>query len=322
MATYNNIKKIKIGDNIFNLYDSGNSGGTITSVKTTAGTHSTVDISSGAVSFNVPTKTSHLTNDSGFITSYTDEKLKLTTISSSSYTTYYPILATTGGTAAREYDSDFAYTMKPGTSSTTGEARLILGNATASGTSSKQGIIYVYGSTAYYHKILGDPTAHRTLTLPNNTGTIALTSDIPTKTSDLTNDSGYITSSDIPVTDVTVGGTSILDGTVAKFTALETFTGTVGSSMQDGYLCGVYDPNNKVVTIHFACRSTSNIAITKTLFTIPTKYRPSSAVTVPMLIYTSSAFAGYQGSLSTAGILTQSWSGSARGAFGSCSYKI
>lgn len=66
MATYNNIKKIKIGDNIFNLYDSGNSGGTITSIKTTAGTHTAINVTSGAANFNVPTKTSHLTNDSGF----------------------------------------------------------------------------------------------------------------------------------------------------------------------------------------------------------------------------------------------------------------
>lgn len=43
--------------------------GTITKVKTTAGSHTAVDISSGAVNMNVPTKTSHLTNDSGFITS-------------------------------------------------------------------------------------------------------------------------------------------------------------------------------------------------------------------------------------------------------------
>lgn len=43
--------------------------GTITSVKTTAGAHTTIDISSGVAQFNVPTKTSHLTNDSGFLTS-------------------------------------------------------------------------------------------------------------------------------------------------------------------------------------------------------------------------------------------------------------
>lgn len=42
--------------------------GTITKVQTTAGAHTTINVSSGAVTFNVPTKTSHLTNDSGFTT--------------------------------------------------------------------------------------------------------------------------------------------------------------------------------------------------------------------------------------------------------------
>lgn len=49
-----------------------NNTGTITKVKTTAGAHTAIDISSGIASFNVPTKTSHLTNDSGFLTSYTE----------------------------------------------------------------------------------------------------------------------------------------------------------------------------------------------------------------------------------------------------------
>lgn len=48
--------------------------GTITKVKTTAGTHTAIDVSSGAVSFNVPTNTSHLTNDSGYTT---EEQLEL-----------------------------------------------------------------------------------------------------------------------------------------------------------------------------------------------------------------------------------------------------
>ena len=47
----------------------GLGGGTITQVKTTAGAHTPIDVTSGAVNFNVPTKTSHLTNDSGFLTS-------------------------------------------------------------------------------------------------------------------------------------------------------------------------------------------------------------------------------------------------------------
>lgn len=46
--------------------------GTITQVKTTAGKHTAINKTSGAAEFNVPTKTSHLTNDSGFLTSETD----------------------------------------------------------------------------------------------------------------------------------------------------------------------------------------------------------------------------------------------------------
>ena len=42
------------------------------------------------------------------------------------------------------------------------------------------------------------------------------TPTIPTDTGDLTNGAGYITSSDIPVTDVEVDGTSVLNGTVAE----------------------------------------------------------------------------------------------------------
>lgn len=56
---------------IYNAYALANSkgSGTITEVKTTAGTHSTIDVTSGKAEFNVPTKTSHLTNDSNFVTS-------------------------------------------------------------------------------------------------------------------------------------------------------------------------------------------------------------------------------------------------------------
>lgn len=69
MATYNNIKKIKIGNNIFNLYDSGNSGGTITGITTTAGAHTAISKTSGAVSFNVPTTAAHVGIKFGYTTS-------------------------------------------------------------------------------------------------------------------------------------------------------------------------------------------------------------------------------------------------------------
>ena len=118
------------------------------------------------------------------------------------------------------------------------------------------------------------------------------------------------------------GGSSVSSGGGSEPAAVETFTGTVGSGLQDGTLVGAYDPNTGLVTIHFACRSTANISTSATLFTIPAQYKPSEAVDVPMIIYTSSAQAGYHGTLSTAGVLTQGWSNSARGVFGSVSYKI
>ena len=43
-------------------------------------------------------------------------------------------------------------------------------------------------------KLIGSGTDARTITLPDATGTVALTSNIPTNVSDLTNDAGYITS--------------------------------------------------------------------------------------------------------------------------------
>ena len=44
----------------------------VNTVTTTAGAHTVITNKTGNVSFNVPTKTSHLTNDSGFLTSYTE----------------------------------------------------------------------------------------------------------------------------------------------------------------------------------------------------------------------------------------------------------
>ena len=72
-----NVSAIKLPDNTtYNIIDKTSgytkNTGTITKVQTTAGAHTTIDVSSGAATFNVPTKTSHLTNDSGFITGYTE----------------------------------------------------------------------------------------------------------------------------------------------------------------------------------------------------------------------------------------------------------
>lgn len=112
-------------------------------------------------------------------TTNTDTKLQVAAVTSG--TTYYPIVGTGTTAATRQYDTTgFIYKGTNGTTSAVGSAQLTLGNSTASGTANnKQGQLIIYGSTAYAHTISGAPTAARTLTLPNKTGTIALTSDIP-----------------------------------------------------------------------------------------------------------------------------------------------
>lgn len=67
--------------------------------------------------------------------------------------------------------------------STQGHTQLRLGNETAiSSNGGKEGQIRLYGTTATYYVDLkgGAPSANRTITFPNATGTVALTSDIPT----------------------------------------------------------------------------------------------------------------------------------------------
>lgn len=81
---------------------------------------------------------------------------------------------------------------------TNGNSLLTLGNSTASTTANwKKGTVRLYGTTAYYTDVVsGAPTANRTITLPNATGTLALTTDIPTvptNVSSFTNDAGYST---------------------------------------------------------------------------------------------------------------------------------
>ena len=112
----------------------------------------------------------------------TDAKLQIGAVTSG--TTYYPIVAANSTAAAtRQYDATgIAYTGTNGTANgTNGNAVLQLGNNTASTSANwKKGTVRLYGTTAYYTDIVsGAPSATRTITLPNKTGTVALTSDIP-----------------------------------------------------------------------------------------------------------------------------------------------
>lgn len=164
----------------------------------------------------------------------TDTKLQVAAITSG--TTYYPIVGTGTTAATRQYDTTgLKYIGTNGTTSQLGKATLTLGNSTAAGTANnKSGELALYGASQYYttlksYDLTTQPTANRTITLPDKSGTVALTSDIPdtssfitdagvtkitttagthtaitnstgavsfnvpTKTSHLTNDSGFIT---------------------------------------------------------------------------------------------------------------------------------
>lgn len=178
---------------------------------------------------SAPTKTSDLTNDSGFITSFTDENVKNTAVTAA--TTYYLTGSTSSSTATGGLSKHAAIkAYVTANSGTGGSARVDLGNTTATTSAGgKEGIIRLYGTSATYYVELkaGAPSANRTISFPNKAGTVALTSDIPTvsypvtsvnnktgavsltasdvgalpsttaipsKTSDLTNDSGFLTS--------------------------------------------------------------------------------------------------------------------------------
>ena len=171
-------------------------GGTITAVKTTAGAHTTINVTSGNASFNVPTKTSHLTNDSGFVTTDTKNTAGSTDIASG---TIYLIGATSQAASPQTYSSD---TLKFNPSN----------NLLTIGSSNNEGKIRLYGSTSNnYFTIIPDSTSNkaRTITLPDATGTVALTSDIT-------------------VSDVTLDGTSVVSSGIAALTS------TAVSATDDG----------------------------------------------------------------------------------------
>ena len=122
----------------------------------------------------IPTKVSDLTNDSGFVT--TDEKLAISTYSKNS-TYRYPILSTAASAASastKNYTNDFR------TDYYTDVFRLYLGDGVDYSGELRLGNT---GTNATFTTIAASATSsNRTITLPDASGTIALTSDIPTVT--------------------------------------------------------------------------------------------------------------------------------------------
>jgi hypothetical protein len=114
--------------------------GTITSVKTTAGTHTTINVSSGAANFNVPTKTSHLTNDSGFVTTDTKNTAGSTDTSSK----IFLIGATSQAANPRTYSDNEVYVTSGVL--TTKSVQVGGGSATIQYNSTTQSLDFVFAS--------------------------------------------------------------------------------------------------------------------------------------------------------------------------------
>lgn len=144
----------------------------------------------GNVIITAPTKTSDLTNDSGFV-----ENLGNTGASRILY-----ILGASDGTTPTDTASTHpaVYCSVSPDTMNGGNASLVLGNAIRfASAGSKEGGIQIYGQEDKYTKINAYQAANNTVRLPGSNGTLALRSEIPSSVSQLDNDSGFVTSSEV-----------------------------------------------------------------------------------------------------------------------------
>ena len=132
------------------------------------------------IDISVPTKTSDLTNDSGFVT--TDEKITVQAQNPSTEVSFY--IPFSGTSNQKPYiNSGLKYLTKEGTTSVVGYGIIQLGNSTASGTAgNKLGLIRLYTQSTYFAHIRPpqNPTDNRDIYIPDKNGTIALTKDLTT----------------------------------------------------------------------------------------------------------------------------------------------
>ena len=146
-------------------------------------------ISAYGSAVTIPTKVSDLTNDSGFVT--TDEKLQVSGISNN--TSYNFVCMTTVGATPRTSTALLTDELQIKKDTTNSVTNLSVGY-------DQRGQIKLNCKIDGNHYTTTLTTSHtnanRTLTLPDATGTVALTSDIPTvptNVSAFTNDAGYVT---------------------------------------------------------------------------------------------------------------------------------
>ena len=178
-------------------------------------------ITFGNISFTAPTTTTTntitLPNETGTValtSDITDEKLKVNATNDTN--TYYPILTTTS-TDAQTKVRHVGLQYNIGTNAT-----LTIGYNSFSGPIS--GRLQLTNSNYYTTIQPSNNGKSNTITLPNKSGTVALLDDIPTvptNISSFTNDSGYLTSSDI-------ASVMTYKGTKANYAALPASGNTIG----------------------------------------------------------------------------------------------
>lgn len=236
----------------------------------------------------------------------TDEKLAVTQVSSNG--TYYPIFGTGTTAVTRQYDTTgFSYYEYNGETSISGSSCIILGNNIAQlTTGNKEGYIQLYGLGTYSNTIkVGTLNANRTVTLPNKSGTIALTDDIPSNIVTGSGTTDYLAkwsgTDTLSFTSLSIGtsynSSSDLYGTI------KLYVGSVGQIDWRGQLV-FYDGSSKTITITPPSLTTSRtltlpdktgtVALTSDIPTVPTITLNGSSTTSPSFYApTSAGTSGY-----------------------------
>lgn len=147
----------------------------VNTITTTAGAHTAITSQTGNVSFNVPTKTSHLTNDSGFVT--TDEKVKQTPRNSTNGYRNVLLAYSLNNTETNEVLKATNMTYND-----YGPELSLISSSDSTKEIDISGTSIQYKTGTYYASLdANTQTSNHIMNLPDKSGTIALTNDIPTR---------------------------------------------------------------------------------------------------------------------------------------------
>ena len=104
---------------------------------------------------------------------------------------------------------------------------------------------------------------------------------------------------------------------------VEEFNLSAYSGFDNAFGVGKYDKATDTVRIYIFGVDTANISSSTTLFTVPSDYRPSGNVAIPITYATSSAAGVYYATINaTNGNITQGATNSLRQIMGFCEYKL